>query len=319
MDARLSEPAMSGADIPSRFAPALKWVCATVFLAVFALGASDSLRAREYSIAAIYVALFITTFIIAVKWTAITATWSRLRGRIPMFFVALGLCGALALGIAIGGLLNRGPLGFPLQATGRIVWNFDQPTEFFFLAISRFNDQEIRVAGFQAHGKNTSTDPISEFTGFIRSDCTNEQRPLYLLAQDLTPDPNRPSFITVPLLPTPPHETFGIPALADFDVTTFDKAVLESGRDGIPFSRFVREFGPFTVVLKYDGITVERHFSAEQINAQAALLDRQTRSQNSTAPHVVRRPNATPLPSQTFTPHLISPPPLEPGAENGRH
>jgi hypothetical protein len=80
------------------------------------------------------------------------------------------------------------------------------------------------------------------------------------------------------MLPIPPQETFGIPALADFDIATFGKAAMESGRDGVPFSQFVREVGPVTVVLKYDGITVERHFSVEHINAQAALLDRQTRS-----------------------------------------
>jgi hypothetical protein len=166
---------MSDADIPSRFAPAFKWVCASIFLAVFALGASDTLRARDDTVATIYAALFVATFIVAVKWTTIAPAWSRMRARGSMFFIALGLCGALALGIALGGLLNRGgSLNFPLQAAGRIVWNFDQPSEYLSLAMSRYNDQELRVAGFRRMARtcprSQSQSSMASYTAPMKSD-----------------------------------------------------------------------------------------------------------------------------------------------------
>ena len=92
--------------------------------------------------------------------------------------------------------------------------------------------------GFQAHGKNTSTDPITEFSGFIRSDRTNEQRPMYILAQDATRDSHLPTYAIPPMIPTPPEETYGIPGLADFDIGTHNKPFIETGKDGVPFSLF---------------------------------------------------------------------------------
>jgi hypothetical protein len=180
--------------------------------------------------------------------------------------------------------------------------------ESFFLAIGRINDQELRVVGFQAHGKNTSTDPISDINGFVRSDRTNEQRPIYLAAEDLTPDPNRPAYVPVPMLPTSPDDTFGIPGLADLDIQTFDQPFMQNGIDGVPISRFMREFGAFTLILNYDGITVERHFRTDQMMSQVALLEKQTHSQNTSTPRIARKPTARPVPSRTMTPIVITPP-----------
>jgi hypothetical protein len=298
---------MSDADIPNRFGPAMRWVIAGIALFVFFLIAAEKFNEGQYTAGTINAILFVVTFIIAVKWTAMANAWARWRGKMSAFFVGLGLCGALALGIALGGLLNRpGQLGFPTQSTGRIVWSFDQPVESYFLAMTRLNDEEIRVGGFQAHGKNTSTDPISEFSGFVRSDRTNEQRPIYLSAQDLAPDPTRPSYVPPMMIPTVPEETFGIPGLADFDIVTHDKPYMETGKDGVPLSQFLREFGGFTVILKYDGATVERHFSIEQIMAQIALLEKQSRPQNTSAPRVARKPTAKP-PVQMLLPFVPAP------------
>jgi hypothetical protein len=289
-------PFMSEADIPSRFGPAVRWVTAGIFLFVFALGISDSAYARNGIAAAVYAALFIVTFVIAVKWVQIADALTRWRQKVAWILIALGFCGALALGVAIGGLLLRGGPLTTVQSSGRIVWNFDQPGESFFLGITRLNDEEMRVVGFQAHGKNTSTDPISEFSGVMRSDRTNEQRPIFLLAQEATAktDPNRPTFIRPPMIPTPPEETFGIPGLADFDIGTHDKPFVMNGVDGVPISQFLRDFGAFTIILKYDGATIERHFSVEQINAQVALLKKQSEP-DTNAPRITRKPTATPV------------------------
>jgi hypothetical protein len=297
---------MSDADIPNRFGPAARWAVAGIFLFVEALGISDSAHAKDWSWTAIYSVLFIGTFIIAVKWIAIADALSRWRQKVTWILIAVGFVGALALGVAIGGLVQRSAGTTSVQATGRITWNFDQAADHYFLNINRLNDQEFRIVGFQAHGKNTSTDPISEFSGFMRSDRTNEQRPIFLLAQEAASkaDPKLPAFIRPPMIPTPPEETFGIPGLADFDIATFDKPFVMSGVDGVPLSQFLRDFGAFTVILKYDGTTVERHFSVEQINAQVALLRKQSEP-DTNAPRITRTPTAKPV--QMFP----SPPPTQ--------
>jgi hypothetical protein len=228
--------------------------------------------------------------------------------------IALGFGGALALGVAIGGLLGRAGSqpASAVQSAGRIVWSFDQPAESYCSAMTTLNDQEVRIIGFQAHGKNTSTDPISEFSGLMRSDRTNEQRPIYLMARDKSSDPSAPSFFPQPAIPTIPEETFGIPGLADFDISTHEKPYIENGKDGVPSSQFLRDFGAFTVVLKYDGATYERHFSIEQIHAQLALFERLSRPQDAGAPRVTRK--STAKPAQPFPPLPAPELPLKPPA-----
>lgn len=282
--------------IPDRFIPAVRWALVVVVLLVVGFGISDSFREGRDAAGWIYVAIFLAVFVIAVKWHAITHALARWRQYVAWILVALGFGGALALGVAIGGLLLRGSPLIPAQSSGRITWNFDQPADYFFLNMGRLNDQEFRVVGFQAHGKNTSPDPITEFSGVMRSDRTNEQRPILLMAQEAPSetDPNRPAFVRPPLIPTPPSETYGIPGLAEFDIGTFEKPFVMTGVDGVPLSQFLRDFGAFTVILNYDGTTIERHFSVEQINAQVALLIKQT-APDSNAPRVTRKPTATPV------------------------
>jgi len=161
------------------------------------------------------------------------------------------------------------------RSTGRIVWNFEQTARGagWFLTLQRTNDQEIRFINFGAHGKNTSTDPITQFSGYVRSDLTNAQLPIYLLAQNAGATAALACFAN-PWIPTLPEDTFGIPPLADFDITTFDKFFIVSGKDGIPISSFLNNFGAFTVVLEYDGMTFQRHFSIEEIKRQIDLFER---------------------------------------------
>lgn len=235
----------------------------------------------------------------------------QLGFHMPSIFIVIGLVGLIAVGVAIGGLLARiGTRNEPetrIQTTGRIIWSFDQPGDFYFFGITRLNDQEPRIVGFQAHGKNTSADPISEFSGYMRSDLTNAQRPILLMAQEPTADPSRPSFIRPLLIPTLPEQTYGIPGLADFDIVTFDKSSAQTGVDGEPASQFMRDFGPFTIVLSYDGKTLERHFTIEQIKAQLALFEKQLYPQTGSTPRVTRKPTAAPVPQML----LFPPPPQE--------
>ena len=130
-----------------------------------------------------------------------------------------------------------------LHATGRIAWNIEQAAQggAYFLNMIRLNDQEIRILGFQAHGKNNSNDPITEFSGYIRSDATNARRPIYLQAQDQEENKTL-ACLPHPWIPTLPDQTFGIPPLADFEIGTYDKPYAELGKDGIPLSQFLNTF-----------------------------------------------------------------------------
>jgi hypothetical protein len=182
---------------------------------------------------------------------------------------------------------------FPAMPTnpplGRIVWDFDQNASGrgFFLNITKTGNQETRVLGFQAHGKNNSSDPISEFSGFIRSHLTNLQRPIYVVAQDLDESKTAACSLAIPTLP---DDTLGIPPFADFNITTFEKTFTSFGTDGVPISKFLDEYGPFTVVLNYDGAKYERSFSREEVLLQVSILEKTAILQ--TVPHVVRKPTA---------------------------
>ena len=58
-------------------------------------------------------------------------------------------------------------------------------------------------------------------------------------------------------IPTLPEDTYGIPGLADFKIQTFEKVVFETGKDGVPAEQFL-EVVPFTVILEYDAIKIEK-------------------------------------------------------------
>jgi Na+/citrate or Na+/malate symporter len=91
---------MSESDIPTRFAPAAKWVVAGIVLFVVVLGVSDSLRDGDYRAASIYGVLFVLAFIIAVKWDTLTKIVHK--AMVAYVIIALGaviLClGAYFLG-----------------------------------------------------------------------------------------------------------------------------------------------------------------------------------------------------------------------------
>ena len=68
------------------------------------------------------------------------------------------------------------------------------------------------------------------------------------------------------------------------------KTFTSFGTDGVPISKFLDEYGPFTVVLNYDGAKYERSFSREEVLLQVSILEKTAILQ--TVPHVVRKPTA---------------------------
>ena len=49
--------------------------------------------------------------------------------------------------------------------------------------MQKANNGPIRMVGFTAHGRKQSFEPTTDFNGVIRSDLTNEETPLLLIAQ----------------------------------------------------------------------------------------------------------------------------------------
>ncbi|MEA2871117.1 MAG: hypothetical protein QOH67_1093, partial [Hyphomicrobiales bacterium] len=138
---------------------------------------------------------FIINLLIVLKWDyLIRVVGSR---KMTLFWVLLAVVSALVLGIAIGKLVGRVQIGnstaivTPTIETGRIAWNFEEAARGlgYFLGFHRQGNEEVRISGFAAHGRNTSDDPITSLKGYVRSDITNQQFLIYVMAED----PNRPS------------------------------------------------------------------------------------------------------------------------------
>lgn len=184
--------------------------------------------------------------------------------------------------------------------TGSIIWNFEPAAKGngYFLNMQKLlsqPNQEIRVMGFQAHGKNVTNSPISNFKGYLRSDLTNVQIPILINAQDPDAAKSAPVCVGQPWAPTIPDETFGIPPFADFDVTTYEKPFvipqnLLTNTDGMTLQKFMNDFVPFTVVLEYDGKKYERQFTKGEVEQQVAIFEKNLTPE--TNPRVVRKANA---------------------------
>jgi hypothetical protein len=224
--------------------------------------------------------------------------------------VAAAMGGALALSSTLSHTPAppRAPEPITLPSTaiasGKIIWDFDQlGSSPNFLLISKYPNDDIRIMGFTAHGRNQAREPITDLSGFIRSDLTNEEKPILIIAEPELEEkqPGLPPNVTFNV-PTPPEDTNGIPGFAEFSISTYGK-VFATELDGIPASKFVRDFGPFTLFLKYDGVVYQRHFSADQIDEQISRAQKGT-----ITPHVTRKPTAKPVP--------ILPPGLTP-SDNG--
>ncbi len=197
---------------------------------------------------------------------------------------------------------------------GPIVWNFEQTARGggYFLTMNKLSDQpEIRVVFFGGKGKNRTDKPISSFSGYLRSEQTNATLPIYLLAQE-----NEESKVLAcfphPWIPTVAEETYGIPAYAEFEISSSEKPFMEPAKDGVPLSKFLHDFVPFTLVLEYDGTKYERRFSTEEVQNQVTMLEKI--ADPLSGPRVTRKPNAKKAP---LTPLQTILPPKFPEASPG--
>jgi hypothetical protein len=243
-------------------------------------------------------------------WPFIQVAWQYLRGPGRGYAVIAGFM-LLALGVGI--VIGSGRYTFRMRPlnTGRIVWNFEQTASGrgYFLNLQKFPNEGIRVIGFGAHGKNNSAEPINDFSGYVRSDITNETIPLYLVAAV-----SDTSNACMPAANALPKDTLGIPGFADFDVVSFEKPFFVNVVNEGPFlTKFLSAFVPFTVVLQYDGKVYQRQFSRDEVDKQVALLEKAAGP--ITNPHVVRKPSAPPPVLQPLT-KLVPPQasPVPPGA-----
>ena len=215
----------------------------------------------------------------------------------------------LAFAYFIGPSVYTRATGLSYNAqVGNVVWNFEQTARGlgYFLTLQRVNGGEIRFINFGAHGKNISNNPISQFNGYLQSDLTNARLPIYLLAQNAEAATTASACFANPWIPTLPDETFSIPPFADFEITTFDKAFIEMGKDGMPISSFWNNFGSFMLVIEYDGIKFRRHFSREEIQRQLDMFEKSLNPKSN--PFVLRKPNASPAALPPLEPLVLNSP-----------
>lgn len=305
------------APIPSGFWPIIRWVLTYATSWMIPLVAIERAADGHYVTAGILGALFLLNLIVVSKWEQIDAFLGG--DKVTLILVVVAILCAAGLGITVGALwVMRTQTSVDAKDTGRIVWNFDQQLsgQANFLNLGRLNQDEIRVVGFGAHGKNTSKDPITDFSGYIRSDLTGRKLPIFLVAEVADP-PNPPNPFIPTNVPTKPEETYGIPGLAEFDIVTHENLIVQTGVDGMLLGNFMRDFGPFTLVLHYDGKTFERQYPLQAIKDSIERFEKQSQPQISTAPRIKRKPDATPPPEPTLPFPQIAPTKKQDLPQNG--
>lgn len=297
---------MSDGPAPNNWetaAPSLLW---GVFAFAFGFEGVAMLFEGKWILAGTGIIGAITLTGIAIRWKQIAASFPRLSASAALAATDAKIWVATLLlvfaGIAGPDVYQKMVSLSVIRSDGKIAWNLNDAAagNGFFLNMIRAPNQEIRVLGFQAHGKNISNGPVYELSGHIRSDLTNLQRPIFVLAQD---EDESKVAACIPKIPTIPQETFGIPAFADFDVSTYDKSFAELEKDGIPISKFLNDFAPFTVTIEYDDVRLTRQFSRAEISRQVDVFEKASNLQS--IPHVLRKKDARPAPLMPL--HPIAP------------
>ena len=174
--------------------------------------------------------------------------------RMPMmwiFVVGGALTGWVVYAAIYGGLLRQTP---------DISWDFDTVTATHplnFIGMTSREEDEGRVWGFQATGRNNLDDPIENAAAYVRSDATNTRYEV---------------LANVGGTLHPFSATTGIPPHADFMVNS-DPFPSDDPRytGGIGARRFLMEVAPLTFVFEYNGRRYTRHFSKQEIKA---VMDR---------------------------------------------
>lgn len=121
-----------------------------------------------------------------------------------------------------------------------------------FIGLTADDWTNLRVVGFQAHGRNRTAKPLLKVEGCIRSETTNQEIPLQL---NLGGDP------------VPPERTYAIPARASFIVVCMTEQSPEpNGNDRAQHAdHFLSRFGGFTFVFRADGREWNYRFPYEEV------------------------------------------------------
>ena len=186
--------------------------------------------------------VIIAIFILVWPPTHLIVWWKRLN---PYLIVAF-FSAAIFIAAIIGYFIDKN--------SDKIHWDYDKWPDTAFLELQRSPDSPgypIWVLSFRVIGTNTSDEPISQFSGLIRSKTTNITVPLMVLL--------RPSGGLVH-----PHETNGVPSKSEFVM----HAVLPMEappKDGMSAAKFLRDFGDFLLVFNYDNKVSTRHFEEKDI------------------------------------------------------
>jgi len=175
------------------------------------------------------------------------------RIKMPMLWVYV------AAG-AIAGALVYSAVAYWQSRGQEIAWTFEDPATInapYVLGLASSGGQEAYVITIQMRGRNISGAPIMQFDGFIRSDRTNREIPMFLNYQGTLLESDRVN---------------GIPAGGAFDL---DSQHLESNNpqrtEGLGITQFLIDFPSFTFVFRYDGKTYQHQFTEAYLKE---ILDR---------------------------------------------
>ena len=141
-----------------------------------------------------------------------------------------------------------------------ISWMFEKESKskpYGFLGMTRTGKEEARILEIHVAGRNDSGVHINRFSGFIISEVTDQRVHLLLNIDGKL---------------FPPEKSKGIPPGARFDITS-PRFPTDGPREGVPASKFIKEFGGFLFVFEYDGERYERRFTAEDIERSARRME----------------------------------------------
>jgi hypothetical protein len=174
------------------------------------------------------------------------------------------------------GFVSFAAIYFWPAAKPEISWNFDEAGDGYFLGMTGSPNEAAEVLSFQAKGHNNLDDPIIDLSGYVRSDRTNDQFPLYFSVNGIR---------------VKPENTNGIPIGADFLIDVpFTHDEKQIGTFRMPTAKFLADFAPFTFIYKYQGKTFTRRFELPEIEAVVQKFERVTRQAGGPPSVVVKQP-----------------------------
>jgi hypothetical protein len=148
----------------------------------------------------------------------------------------------------------KGPVQILLpDDAGPISWF---PGQYIFGASGGENG--IRIQSFQAAGQNNSDEFIRPLSGYLRSEITGKQFPLFV---------NDKSDLVAP-------DGYGIPARQQFNVGA---RLVEPNSAGMSGAEFIREFSRMTFVFNYGNHNYTKRFTPDEIESEVHRMEKDLR------------------------------------------